>query len=62
MLKLFSEIIFWGDAEEDDATDDAPNQKGIRLSLYTEGAESALNGMSYEYLFNSEASIGVAVV
>ena len=62
MFQFFSEIIFWDDAEEADATDDAPKQKGIRLSLYTEGAECALDGMSYGYFFNHEATIGVAVV
>ena len=48
MLNFFPKLYFWDDDEEDDAKDDAPKQKGIRLSVYTEGAECNIFGLNFQ--------------
>ena len=48
MHKFFPNLYFWDDDEKDDAKDDAPKQKGIRLSEYIEGAECNIFGLNFQ--------------
>ena len=48
MHKFFPNLYFWDDDEKDDAKHDAPKQKGIRLSLYTEGADCNKFGLNFQ--------------